>query len=382
MQTKRKYYNILTTEGANEATILIYDYIGDMRDWYTGEQIGVTDIAFVQELERLSAQYPVINVRINSPGGEVFHGSAIVNAIRNCKSEVHTWIDGVAASMAGVIWMAGAKRHMAKNGMLMIHSASGICMGNAADMREMADTLDAFDQSLITSCADALGMSEDDMKKKYFDGKDHWLTWNDVDAAGWLSAPDNYQAADTLAPENIMNLSYRDLVALFEKHEEEKNNPQGQGFLQKVRAFFEETAALFGGHPITSLSPAEASAQAGKNKIDMTLDEFKTSIQDGTLDIEAVKAFLAEQSAPPAAPAEPTPNTELETLKAQVAKLTALIADIGKKPGESKSAPGIPGEDPPTADGAETIKARMAKINAALAAAADKNEPVTFTIAQ
>lgn len=368
---ERKYYDILTTEGSTEATILLYGYIGEAYDYYTGEKEGTTDIDFVQELERLSEKYNKIHVRINSPGGEIFHGSAIVTAIRNCKAEVNTWIDGVAASMAGVIWMAGAKRHMAKNGMLMIHAASGLCWGNAQDMLEMHTVLTAFDGCLVTACADATGMSEEDMKKKYYDGKDHWLTYNDVSAEGWLSAADNddYHATDKL-PEDITKMSYRDLVAYFKK----EKHPQQPGFLQKVRAFFEETAALFGGDTI----------QSPINTLDMNLEDFKKSIQEKTLDIEAVKAYLAEQqppATPPAAPAaEPAPNPELETLKAEVAKLTEMVAAFGKQPGAGKSSPGMPDGDLPTADGKATLEARLKAANAAYESAAAANEQVTFSI--
>jgi len=374
----RQYFNILTEEGSDEATILLYGYIGKQYHYWdepeTDEKDN-TDINFVQELNRLAAKYPRIHVRINSPGGEIFHGSAIVTAIRNCTAEVHTWIDGVAASMAGVIWMAGKKRHMAKNGMLMIHSASGLCWGNAADMRETADTLDAFDQSLITSCADALGMSEADMKTKYFDGKDHWLTWKDVDAEKWLSQPDDYKAESKL-PEDIAQMSYRDLVALFE----ENDNPQAPGFLKKVHAFFADAAALFGGNH----------SQPIINTLDMNLDDFKKSIEEKTLDLEAVKAFLAEQTPPPAAPApEPAPPvaadplaSEVSALKAQLEDMRNTIAAWGKTPGDGKSNPGMPGGDLPTADGQDTLAARLAKANAQYEAAAENHQPLTVVIGQ
>lgn len=375
MKKQPQYFNILTTEGSDEATILLYGYIGDARDWYTGEQKGVTDIDFVQELDRLAAKYNRIHVRVNSPGGEIFHGSAIVTAIRNCKSEVHTWIDGVAASMAGVIWMAGAKRHMAKNGMLMIHSASGLCWGNAADMREMADTLEAFDASLVTSCADATGMSEPDMKKKYYDGKDHWLTYNDVHAEGWLTAAedDDYKS-ETKLPEDITRMTYRDLVALFEK----ENNPQEQqGFLQKVRAFFEETAAMFGG---------AHSQPSPINTLDMNLEDFKKSIEAKTLDIEAVKAFLAEQTAPPAAPPAEPPvpaaadpvAADVTALKATVADLQKLVAEWGAKPGATKSTPPMPDGDLPAADGAKTLKAQLEDDAKKMASLAEQGAKLNF----
>lgn len=379
----RKYYDILTAEGATEATILLYGYIGEYYDWATDEMKGVTDIAFVQELERLAATYPTIHVRINSPGGEIFHGSAIVTAIRNCPAEVHTWIDGVAASMAGVIWMAGKKRHMAKNGMLMIHSASGLCWGNAQDMREMADTLDAFDASLVTAAADALGESEADMKSKYFDWKEHWLTWNDVNTAGWLSEDEEYQAAGKM-PEDLTHMSYRDLVAYFEK----EKHPEGQGLLQQLRSLWYNTIAAVTGSPAAAAAPAGQSPIQSPTEIqDMNLKEFQDSLAAGTLKLEEVKAHLATLEPPqadnnPAATptAEPAPNAELDTLKAEVKKLTELVAAFGQQPGAGKSTPGMPDGDLPTADGKATLEARLKAANAAYEAAAAANEQVTFTI--
>ena len=79
--TKNKFYKILTTEGATEATIMLYDYIGEYYEWspetgYTKE--GITDLDFVQELNRLDEKHSVIHLRINSPGGDMFHGNAIM----------------------------------------------------------------------------------------------------------------------------------------------------------------------------------------------------------------------------------------------------------------------------------------------------------------
>lgn len=372
----RKYYDILTTEGATEATILLYGYIGEYYDWATDEMKGVTDVAFVQELERLAATYPTIHVRINSPGGEIFHGSAIVTAIRNCPSEVHTWIDGVAASMAGVIWMAGKKRHMAKNGMLMIHSASGLCWGNANDMRELAETLDQFDKTLVIASADSTGMSEEEMKKKYFDYKDHWLTWNDVNAEGWLSEEEEYQAAGKM-PEDIARMSYRDLVAYFEK----EKHPEGQGLLQQLRSIWNNTIAAVTGSPASTPVQAEQSPILSQTEIqEMTLKDFQDSLAAGTLKLEDVQAHLATLSPADASAKDgaPAPNQEIETIKAEVQKLTEVVAAFGQQPGAGKSAPGMPADDLPTNDGKMTDAARLEKMNKALAEAADQYSPVKF----
>ena len=378
MKKQLPYFNILTSKSSDKATILLYGYIGEQYHYYLEDatpEKDNTDINFAQELDRLAAKYQKINVRINSPGGEIFHGSAIVTAIRNCAAEVHTYIDGVAASMAGVIWMAGKKRSMAKNAMLMLHSASGICWGNAGDMEEMAATLRQFDQSLITSCADSLGMSEADMKKKYFDGKDHWLTWNDVSAEGWLSTAEEEYKAESKLPENIAALSYRDLVALFEK----EKHPQAEGFLDKVRAFFEDAAALFGGHH----------SQPSTSDInDMNLKDFQESLKSGMLNLNEVKAHLAALEpetppvAPPVDPARPVAAdpvaAEVTAMKADIEKLTATITAWGKTPGAGKSEPGMPPDDLPTADAQPNAKALLEEENARMLKAAQNGEPVIF----
>ena len=397
---KTRYFDILTTEGATEATILLYGYIGEYYDWDAEKgwhQAGVTDIAFVQEMERLAAQYDTIHVRINSPGGEIFHGSAIVTAIRNCPKMVHTWIDGVAASMAGIIFLAGHKRHMAKNGMLMLHSGSAMCWGNAADMRETADILDKFDETLIIAAADATGMEQAGMKEKYFDYKDHWLTYNDVNAEGWLSEPDDYKSEAPM-PEDIQKMTYRDLVQFFNQMQQ-KQDPvaedqpphEAAGLFARLRAVWGKTIAAVtaGGKPNQHLSPTEIQ--------NMNLDDFKNSLTAGTLNLDEVKAHLATlEPAPPAEPAappattapaaEPQPNTEVtalqeqvKSLTANVEKLTGLVTAYGGQPGAGKSTPATPATDLPSPVDADSPEARYKAMNAKLAEAANRNEPVSFT---
>jgi ClpP class serine protease len=83
-----------------------------------------------------------IELHINSPGGDVWDGIAIYNALCNHPASVLSYVDGIAASAASFIAQAGGKVSIARNGTMMIHDAEGICIGNAADMTEMADLLD------------------------------------------------------------------------------------------------------------------------------------------------------------------------------------------------------------------------------------------------
>ena len=125
------------------ATIRIYDEIGY---W------GVTADDLARELAAVTA--PEIEVQINSPGGDVFDGLAIYNALRMHKAKVTTRVDGLAASAASVIVQAGDRRVMVKSAQMMIHEAWGLAIGPAAELREFADLLDMQNDVLAGIYAD------------------------------------------------------------------------------------------------------------------------------------------------------------------------------------------------------------------------------------
>jgi ATP-dependent Clp protease protease subunit len=95
-----------------------------------------------------------LTVRINSPGGSVFDGVAINNALKRHPASVTVWIDGIAASIASMIAMAGDEVVMPENAMLMLHDPSGLVAGTAADMRATADALDKMATAMIAAYRD------------------------------------------------------------------------------------------------------------------------------------------------------------------------------------------------------------------------------------
>ncbi|MFF0140467.1 head maturation protease, ClpP-related [Streptomyces sp. NPDC005227] len=127
----QSWYRITNAASPDEAEVMLYDEIGG---WY-----GATADQFIADLRGVTS--PNLRVRINSPGGSVFEGIAIANALRSHPGNVIVQVDSVAASIASVIAMAGDRVEMAPNSMLMIHDASGVCLGNASDMEEMAQLL-------------------------------------------------------------------------------------------------------------------------------------------------------------------------------------------------------------------------------------------------
>lgn len=142
----REWYRIRNSADGSTAQIHIYDEIGF---W------GTTAAEFVGELTAVTA--PTIELHINSPGGEVFDGLAIYNALRAHSARKVVYIDSLAASIASVIAMAGDEVIMAQFSQVMIHEGSGLCMGSAADMLEMAQLLDRQSDNIAAVYADRAG---------------------------------------------------------------------------------------------------------------------------------------------------------------------------------------------------------------------------------
>ena len=167
---KQKFRNIIKGDG--KAIIMLYGEVGEGRS--------VDSNRVVSELFALSDQGCKIEVRINSQGGDVFSGMAIYNALRQSKEDITIYIDGVAASIAGIIALCGKPLYMSPYAKLMLHNVSGGTYGNAKELRQMADQMEVLQSNLATMIAGRLGMEADNVAKKYFDGQDHWITANEA----------------------------------------------------------------------------------------------------------------------------------------------------------------------------------------------------------
>ena len=167
---KTGFFNVLLPRKDEDAVaILLYGQIG------SGEKM-VDSAAVVAELMGLADRYKNIDVRINSMGGEVYAGMAIFNALRSSDANINIYVDGVAASMAAVIALCGRPLHMSKYARLMLHQVSGGVMGTSAQIRLYADQVDALTNVLVDVVAERAGMKPDEVKTKWFDGQDHWIT--------------------------------------------------------------------------------------------------------------------------------------------------------------------------------------------------------------
>lgn len=203
---EQPYYKIQNKSG-DEADILIYGVIGN--SWF---EESVTAKRFVTDFKELEKTCSRINIRINSPGGSVFDGLAIFNTIYNSKKDIHTYNDGLAASMGAVILLAGSTVHSAKNALLMLHSPMGGTYGTTKDIQNYLTVLDKVKNSLISCICSKSGKETKDIEARYFDFEEHWLNANEAQSEKLI---DEIEEREAKIPENISNMAYSDIVNQF-----------------------------------------------------------------------------------------------------------------------------------------------------------------------
>jgi len=167
----QSWYRI-TNQTADEAEVMLYDEVGG---W-----LGATADDFINDLRGITA--PKILLRVNSPGGSVTEGIAIANALRSHPANVTVQVDGVAASIASVIAMAGDRVRMMPNALLMVHEASGLCVGEAADMIKMAEVLDKISDNIAGAYSARAGGTEAEWRQVM--KNETWYRGEEAVAAG------------------------------------------------------------------------------------------------------------------------------------------------------------------------------------------------------
>lgn len=176
------WYSITNKGDANEpAEILIYDVIGGPSWW----EDTVSAKQFVSDLKDIGAKQDVV-VRINSPGGNVLHGTAIFNALRAHKGHVTTRVDGMALSMASVVAIAGDTVEMSNNALMMIHNPHGMWGGDAKAMRDYADLLDKMKSQLVAAYRTKSSKTEQEIAEAM--DSETWLTAAEAKEFGFVDS--------------------------------------------------------------------------------------------------------------------------------------------------------------------------------------------------
>lgn len=158
----------------------IYGYIGE--SYWDEETASATRV--VKELKDVDADE--IIVCINSYGGSVSDGIAIINALSRHKAKITTRNEGVAVSMGASIFMCGQERIAHENTLFMIHAPLSGIYGNSSNLRKYADVLDKFAEAQVSLYVKA-GLSEKTARGLLFDGEDHWYTSTEAETEGFVT---------------------------------------------------------------------------------------------------------------------------------------------------------------------------------------------------
>jgi ATP-dependent Clp protease protease subunit len=199
------------------ADIWIYDDIGE--GWFGG--FSAKD--FAEEIKKLG-KVDILNIFLNSAGGDVFDGVAIYNILKRNRAKVIVEIDGLAASIASLIAMAGDEIRMAENAMMMIHDPWGMVVGTAKEMRKAADDMDKIkENSIIIAYVTQTGMDEKEISKLM--DAETWMGAEEAKEHGFI---DEITAAKKMAAYvdknkfNFRNVPDQFLVAKSVKDQEQK----------------------------------------------------------------------------------------------------------------------------------------------------------------
>lgn len=189
------WYRIIN-EADQPSEVYIYDEISM---W------GVTADEFVRDIKGLNTD--TINLHLNTPGGLVFDGIAIHNALRGHSAKVHVTVDGLAASIGSVIAMAGDTVTMNRGTHMMIHDAAGLVIGNAKDMSEFAALLDKVSGTIAGFYADRAGGAVADWRNAMLN--ETWYTAAEAVSAGLADQVTGADSSAAAARWDLSTFDYR-----------------------------------------------------------------------------------------------------------------------------------------------------------------------------
>lgn len=323
-----KFENKVSSEGSSN---LYLD--GDIANetWWGDE---VTPEAFRTELRQMKGD---LTVHINSPGGDVFAGVTIYNALKDYhKGKVTVKVDGLAASIASVVAMAGDEIIMSPGSMMMIHNPWSIGAGSSEELRKAADTLDRIKESILPIYTDRTGLTEEEVQDL-------------MDAETWMSA------------EKAVELGFADVV---QKATKEKTEGEAVNVMMANFAFSMSASKSAMKDFINKFNDSERKTSMNEN--DELKEETQAEVQTEETQVEAPAEEVAEIKDS----AENTCESECEKKAEEAAEDEGEAEETTEAPAEDENAEEGETAEEEAADEGEDI---ADKIEAEIKALKDEN---------
>lgn len=241
-----------STETSEERTLFLDGTIAS-ESWFDDD---VTPALFKSDLNSGTGD---ITVWINSPGGDVFAAAQIYNMLRDYKGNVTVKIDGIAASAASVIAMAGDSVLMSPVSMLMIHNPSTVAMGDKTEMEKAIEMLNSVKDSIINAYLAKTGLSRNKLSKLMDEE-----TWMDSGKAVELHFADGIIDRSELYGVAPLNKPEKDDPDEEEPDEPDEENPDEEEDDPDEEKKKDDATSLFAGHESMLFSRYQVAAATGK----------------------------------------------------------------------------------------------------------------------
>jgi len=186
---KPRPFNV--SKNGDTASLYIYDVIS--ADW------GVSALSVVEAINQ-AGDVQTLNIHINSPGGDVFEGRAIMAAISAFRGKTIAKIDSLCASAATSIALACNEIEMADGAFFMIHNASGMAWGDKTELRNTADVLEKIEGAIVNDYTSRTGKPEQEIRDKM--QAETWFTAQEALEYGFIDS-----ITDKTTAKNTWNLS-------------------------------------------------------------------------------------------------------------------------------------------------------------------------------
>lgn len=352
MSKNKKFWRIDNSVERSESTLYLDGPIAQ-ESWWGDE---VTPQEFRQELQQIPGNE--LTVVINSPGGDVWAGVSIHDALKELNKKVTVKVSGLAASAASFIAMAGDEILMSPGSTMMIHKASAFAWGDTEEFKKMIEMLETVEDGIISIYADRTGNSREKVRELV--DAETWMSAEKAVELGFADAVVKPESDEQEAPENVFNGKFafsmsadKEALNSFmqkvkasneaeqpETPEEDAEEPEAPEPTDPVEPPFEEPDA-----PVESENPTDVEEPEVTDEPTepVTPDNKVTnSVENKELDMTKQAEIAADQVVAPSnqAPVEPKPSVKdyLKTKEAMDSFAKILEANAGKTSEEVRMA--------------------------------------------
>lgn len=317
---------------ADSATLQLYflDVIQDSYDWFFDETISK-----VQEIiDKVNYYKPSkIICTIDSVGGDAQVGMSIYNFLKAYQAKIEVEIIGLAGSIAAVLAQAAnkGKLRIARNGFMMIHEASGICIGTASEIRQQADVVEKYTDQCADIFAQRTGKPKEDVLA-LFAGGDYWMTGTEAVQQGFADETFNDVSTDLNIAARLDTGKYKHMppavAALLNKETAPDETGEFTTINTLIMALGDKIKNLFKNHKPANAAAPLSTEEIG-NIMQPALDEFETEVTNQVTNtvesdsvIEKIANKVKDKIPAPEKPAAPDVSASIQ----------AMIDDKGDNP--------------------------------------------------